>query len=84
MKRTAKYLCYTLIAAFVLFSLWLNFVAWVNGHTNAAYQKGALDAQSTIVQGLMNEVQKGEVTLSNGKESVVIVNKATYGGNTRK
>lgn len=84
LKRTAKVIVYTLIAAAVLFSLWLNFVAWFNERALAAYQKGAADNQATVIQAIMNEVQKGELNLSNGKETIVIVKKAEYGGNTRK
>jgi len=84
LKRTAKFASYTVVAVVALASLYLNVVGLINNYGARAYQKGAVDAQAQIVQGLMNEVKKGEVTLDNGKEQVIIVNKASYGGNAGK
>lgn len=80
LKRTAKFVAIVAVVGVILVSVYLNFVTWFNGYSQAVYNKGALDAQSQIVQGLMTEVKKGDVTLSNGKETIIIVDKATYGG----
>lgn len=84
LKRTAKYIAIVLFVGLMLVSAYLNFVTWFNGYSQAVYNKGATDAQTHIVEGLMAEVKKGEVVLDNGKEKVTVVNKAQYGGNQTK
>lgn len=84
LKRTAKFVAIVAVVGIILVSVYLNFVTWFNGYSQAVYNKGATDAQTQMIQGLMTEVKKGEVTLNNGKETVVIVDKASYVGTKTK